>query len=69
MKRVEVAPGEFVEVSDEMLERARKALENTNKMLDLFDQDFPEPKCNICGRVIYCGVSKLCGLDPCGLKQ
>lgn len=56
-------------VSEEMMERARKALEETNKMLNLFDTDFPEPKCNICGRVIYCGVDSLCDREPCGLKK
>jgi len=68
MKKVEVSPGEFVEVSDTMLAKAKKALEETNKMLVLFNTDFPEPKCNICGRIIYCGVSSLCKEDPCGLK-
>jgi hypothetical protein len=30
--------------------------------------DEPEPKCNICGRIIFCGVDELCKEDPCGLK-
>ena len=67
MKKVEVSTGKFVEVSDEMVARAQKALEETKWMLDVF-KDAPEPKCNICGRVIYCGVDNLCGLDLCGLK-
>lgn len=28
----------------------------------------PEPKCDICGRIIFCGVDELCKADPCGLK-
>lgn len=28
----------------------------------------PEPQCNICGRIIFCGVDELCNEDPCGLK-
>lgn len=69
MKRVEIAPGEFVEVSNEMMAKARAALERTNKMLTHFDTDFPEPKCSVCGRVIYCGASTLCNEKPCGLQK
>lgn len=46
-----------------------KDLEYTKWMLDVFDKDYPEPKCNICGRVIYCGAGSLCNQDPCGLKN
>lgn len=37
------------------------------KMVEAF-KDAPEPKCDICGRVIYCGVNGLCDRVPCGLK-
>jgi hypothetical protein len=67
--KVEISHGKLVQVSDDMTTKAKKALENTNKMLELFDTDFPEPKCNICGRVIYCGINSLCGNVPCGLKE
>jgi hypothetical protein len=56
------------EIPEQALERARKALENTKWMLDVF-KDAPEPVCNICGRVIYCGVNSLCSREPCGLKK
>jgi hypothetical protein len=69
MKRVEIAPGEFVNVPDEMIAKARAALERTNKMLGHFDADFPEPECSVCGRVIYCGASTLCNEKPCGLQK
>ena len=59
-----------VQVSDLMREKAKRAFEEATKMLKVFETaDIPEPKCNICGRVIYCGVDKLCDLNPCGLKN
>lgn len=35
---------------------------------NIADLEEPEPKCDICGRIIFCGVDELCKLDPCGLK-
>ena len=53
--------------SEEALAKARKAFERTKELFDAF-KDHPEPKCSICGRVIYCGVNSLCKEEPCGLK-
>lgn len=54
--------------TSDMQEKAKKALEEVNRMLDLFNVDYPEPKCSICGRIIYCGASTLCKEEPCGLR-
>lgn len=58
-------------MEEEALARMKKYLEETadefKRQLELWE-DAPEPKCNICGRVIYCGVDTLCKENPCGLK-
>ena len=52
--------------------RLRKYLERTaddfKRMVEAF-RDMPEPKCNKCGRVIYCGANTLCKEPDCGLKN
>ena len=50
------------------VERAKRALERTVELFDAF-ADFEEPVCSKCGRVIYCGVNKLCSDNECGLKN
>ena len=52
----------------DMTEKAKKALDEINKLIKIAD-DYPEPKCSICGRIIYCGVSTLCKEKPCGLIE
>ena len=51
--------------SKEALDKARIAL---GKITKSFANAIVEPEpCSICGRVIYCGVSKICKVRPCGL--
>lgn len=60
------------EISQEAMDRARKAIERMKNYSPEFFKDLenmPEPKCDICGRVIYCGVNSLCREEPCGLKR
>ena len=41
----------------------------TKEQLKMFEAlDDAAGGCKVCGRVIYCGASKLCGRDDCGLK-
>jgi hypothetical protein len=57
-------------IDPKALERARASLpskEYTDKLFKIFE-DMPEPKCEKCGRVIYCGVNSLCNEKDCGLK-
>ena len=61
------------EERDAAIARARQSLERSakrfNELCEVFE-NFPEPKCTICGRVIYCGdLEKMCGNIPCGLKK
>lgn len=46
-------------------EKKPTILESFRKVADLME---PEPECQICGRVIFCGVDELCKEDPCGLR-
>lgn len=50
---------------------AARAVKETARISELFEvfKDMPEPQCNICGRVIYCGVNSMCNENPCGLKR
>ena len=51
--------------SKEALEKARIALAKIHKS---FGNTIVEPEpCSICGRVIYCGVNRICKVRPCGL--
>lgn len=58
--------------SEESLQKAREAVNKISGLkLDILLKAFenvPEPKCNTCGRVIYCGLDDLCKEKDCGLK-
>jgi len=50
----------------------KQALEEARAALDKLEQawanvNFEVTPCPTCGRVIYCGVSTLCKVRPCGL--
>lgn len=55
-------------------DKMKKILDNskpqfTKEMLEIFEKVDSDCSCPKCGRVIYCGVSKLCSEIDCGLKQ
>jgi uncharacterized protein (UPF0212 family) len=47
------------------VERAKAALDKIEKAW--VETSFEETPCPTCGRVIYCGVRKVCKVRPCGL--
>jgi uncharacterized protein (UPF0212 family) len=47
------------------VERAKAALDKIEKAW--VETSFEETPCPTCGRVIYCGVRKVCQVVPCGL--
>jgi len=48
--------------------KAKSALEEINKLIKL-SEDYPEPECSKCGRIIYCGVNTLRKEKECGLRN
>jgi len=56
-------------IKDEKLERARLIIKKQMERLSQLP-DFPEPPpCPKCGRIIYCGVNKLCSEKECPKKK
>lgn len=54
-----------MKTQQERLQRARDVIQGKRYDLIVFDE-LEEPACRHCGRIIYCGKSKLCRNPKCG---